>query len=164
MNQFAMRLSLFAVVGGFVVLAGCSSKESRSEAPAATSVPAPHTAAPSDEAGTAGAIVPAATVGELWGQIETEQGRLSSAIQNGQLNEVHLLAFGIRDLAVVLAEKANAASPGTARQVNGMVDQVKACATKLDELGDAGNLSGTQMEAARLDKTLVALKSVTVLP
>lgn len=164
MNQFGMRMSLFVAVGGFLVIVGCSSKESRTEAPALSSESAPPAAAPSDEAGTAGAIVPAATVGELWGQIETEQGRLSSAIQNGQLKDVHVLAFGIRDLAVVLAERANAASPGTARQVNGMVDQVKACATKLDELGDAGNLSGTQTEAARLDKTLVALKSVTVLP
>jgi hypothetical protein len=41
-----------------------------------------------------------------------------------------------------------------------MVEQVKTSATKLDELGDAGNLSGTQAEYARLEALLDAIKAV----
>ncbi len=164
MNQFAKRWSLFAVVAGVLVIMGCSSKGSQSETPAASTQGTPPAATPAGEAeeGAASAgVVPAATIGEIWAQIGNEQARLSAAIQNGELKGVHLIAFGIRDLTVALADKANAASPARAPQINGMVDQVKASATKLDELGDAGNLDGTQAEHARLEKTLVALKAMT---
>ena len=42
-----------------------------------------------------------------------------------------------------------------------MLEQVKASATKLDELGDAGNLSGTQAEYAKLQLVLSAIKTAT---
>ena len=42
-----------------------------------------------------------------------------------------------------------------------MVQQVKASATSLDELGDAGDLSGTQAEFAKLQTVLDAMKSLT---
>lgn len=165
MNRFTQRWSLLAAVVGFLVLAGCSSKKSESEAPAASSEAAPEAAAPGDEAEhgeSAETVTPAGTVGAIWTQIGDEQSELSAAIQNGQLKDVHHLAFGIRDLVVALAGKATAASPALAPQLKGMVEQVKASATRLDELGDAGNLSGTQAEYAKLETVLGAIKSVAV--
>ena len=164
MNQFAQRWSLFAVVAGFLVIVGCSSKGTNSETPAASTPGTPQAAAPAGEAeeGEASSgVVPAATVGEIWTQIGNEQAKLSAAIQSGELKGVHLLAFGIRDLTIALADKANAASPARTPQIDGMIDQVKESAARLDELGDAGNLSGTQAEYARFEKTLVALKAMT---
>jgi hypothetical protein len=161
MNRHTLRWSLLAAVIGALVLAGCSSNnKSQSEAPASSSPDAAPSAA--TEHGESGeAVTPAGTVGEIWTQIADEQSKLSAAIQNGQLTNVHHLAFGIRDLVVALADKANAASPASAAGLNGMVEQVKASATKLDALGDAGNLSGAQAEYTRLETVLGAIKSVT---
>lgn len=164
MNRYTLRWNLLAAVIGVLVLAGCSSKKSQSEAPAASSQAAPEAAAPSGEAESgerAETVTPAATVAGIWTQIGGEQSKLSTAIQNGQLKDVHHLAFGIRDLVVALVDKANAASPTNASRLNGMVEQVKASATKLDELGDAGDLSGTQAEFARLETVLGAIKNLT---
>ena len=157
------RWTLIAAVIGVVLIAGCSSNKSQSEAPAASSQAAPQAAAAggeNDHAESVETVTPAATVTEIWAQIEGEQGKLSAAIQNGQLKDVHHLAFGIRDLVVALADKSRAAAPASGDKLKGMVEQVKASATKLDELGDAGNLSGTQAEYAKLNATLDAIQAV----
>ena len=164
MNRYMLRWSLLAAVVAFVALAGCSGNKSQSEAPAASSQAAPEAAAPSGEAEhgeSAEAVTPAGSDGEIWTQIGDEQGKLSAAIQNGQLKDVHHLAFGIRDLVAGLADGAKAASPATAPGLNALVEQVSESATKLDELGDAGNLSGTQAEFAHLETILGELKLVT---
>ena len=167
MNPYRMRWNLVAAVIGVVLLAGCSSKKSESEAPAASSQAAPQAApqaaAPSGEGEqgeSAEAMTPARTVAGILAQIDSEQGKLAAAIQNGQLKGVHHLAFGIRDLVVALADKASATSPASAARLKGMVEQVKASATRLDELGDAGNLSGTQAEYAKLETVLNTIKTV----
>lgn len=155
--------SLAAVLGIFL-LASCSSNKSHTETPTTNSQSSPQATTPSAEAEhgeSAETVAPAGTTGAIWTQIGDEETKLSTAIQNGQLKDVHHLAFAIRDLVVGLAEKANAASPATAPTLNGMVDQVKASATKLDELGDAGNLNGTQAEFAKLQTVLGSIKSAT---
>ncbi len=166
-----MNLRKWAVVGAVaaillaaMALAGCSSNKGTSETPAAASQSAPSAEAPSAEAGhemTPGMMMPASTIPEIWTQIGEEQGKLSAAIQNGQLKDVHHLAFGVRDLVIALADKAKTAVPASAMKLDGMVAQVKASADQLDELGDAGNLSGTQAEYAKLETVLGALKAVT---
>ena len=143
---------------------GCSQKKDEAAAPAlAQQTPTP--AAPSGEAAekeeSGPTVTPAGTVAEIWTQIADEQGKLSAAIRNGELKDVHHLAFGIRDLTVAIADKTGAASPTMAPKLKGLVEQVKASATNLDELGDAGNLSGTQAEAAKLEGILQTIKTVT---
>ena len=94
-------------------------------------------------------------------QMAGKLAQCAQKMQNGQLKDVHHLAFGIRDLVIALADKAKAATPANESKLNGMVEQVKASASKLDELGDAGNLSGTQTEYAKLEVVLGAIKTVT---
>ena len=164
MNLHRLRWSMVAAFIGIVMLAGCSSDKDKTEAPAASTQAAPQTAAPSGESEhgeSAEVLVPAGTIAGIWMQIGEEQAKLSATIQNGQLKDVHHLAFGIRDLVVALVDKASAATPATAGKLKGMVEQVKASAAKLDELGDAGNLSGTQAEYAKLDTVLNAIKTAT---
>lgn len=164
MNQCMRRWSLLAAVVGTLMLMGCSSNKEKSETPAASSQAAPQAAAPSGEAESgesAETVKPAGTAGEIRTQIADQQVRLSAAIQNGKLKDVHHLAFGTRDLVVALADKAKAASSANAAQINDLVQQVKESADKLDELGDAGNLSGTQAEFEKLEKTLKAFNAVT---
>ena len=162
------RWSLVTAIAGVFMIAGCSSNKRSSDAPAVASDAAPETAAPQDAApsgvadhgDSAEKVTPAGTVEEIWTQISAEQDKLSAVLQNGQLGEVHPLAYGIRDLVVALADHAKAASPATASRLNGLVEQVKSSATRLDALGDAGNLSGTQAEFAKLNTTLLAINAI----
>lgn len=154
-----------AAVLGALWLVGCGQKQSESSAPAASPQATAQPAAPSGEAAekaeSGEKITPAGTVSGIWTQIAEEQSKLSTAINNGQLKDVHHLAFGVRDLVVALADKASATSSAMAGKLKSMVDQVKVSAGKLDELGDAGNLSGTQAEFEHLSKVLGAIKTVT---
>ena len=162
LRNWALVMAAAASVA-VVVVTGCSSNKSQSDAPAASSQAAPQAAAPSGEAErgeSAEAVTPAGTIPEIWTQIAGEQAQMTAAIRNGQLKDVHHLAFGIRDLVIALADKAKAASPAITARIDNMVEQVKTSATTLDELGDAGNLSGTQAEYAKLEAILEAIKSV----
>lgn len=155
-------LAAMAVVTG-VALTGCSSKQGPSEAPAATSQATPEAAAPgaeSEHGEAAEAVKPAGSIAGIWTQISEEQAKLSAAIEGGQLKDVHHLAFGIRDYVVALADQARQTAPATAPQLAPLVEQVKASAAKLDELGDAGNLSGTQAEYAKLGTLLTSIKVI----
>ncbi|HET6373521.1 MAG TPA: hypothetical protein VFG76_09450 [Candidatus Polarisedimenticolia bacterium] len=152
-----------AVVLGTVAFAvtGCSGQKAQEETQPAAQQAAP----PSGEAAgheVAGApVTPAGSLHEIWTQIAEEQARLSATIQNGQLKDVHHLAFGIRDLVVAFADKASASYPAVAPELKNLVEQVKTSAGKLDELGDAGNLGGTQAEFVKFEKLLATIKSVT---
>ena len=160
-------LALAAI--GTLWLLGCGQKKTESQTSAQSTEqtqPSGGAAEKGEAAGnveTGETMAPAQTVPEIWAQIMAEREKLASAIQNGQLKDVHHHAFGIRDLVVALAEKANVSSPGTAPKLNGLVELVKASASALDEMGDAGNLSGTQTEAAKLNAILDSV-TATVKP
>ena len=164
-----MRWWVLAVaLVGTLWLVGCGQKQSDSSAPpAASQQPTAQQSAPaggSAEHGESGEkVTPAGTAQEIWGQIVVELDKLSAAIQNGELKNVHHLAFATRDLAAALAEKATASSPALGPKLQPMVEQVKASASKLDELGDAGNLSGTQAEFARFSSMLDGIRTVTAI-
>ncbi len=112
--------------------------------------------------GTSGeTIVPAEASREIWTQIANEQGKLEAAIQSGQLADVHHLAFGIRDLALALAEKTSGLASADGAKLQEVIQQIKQSATKLDAYGDSGNLSGVKQEYARFQQELEALKSLT---
>ena len=165
-NQVRWWVLAVAVMGALWVI-GCGQRESKSSSPgAASQQPTAQQPAPTGEAaeqeGAGAKVTPAGSVGEIWTQIASEQKHLSDAIQNGQLKDVHHLAFGIRDLVVALVDKASASSPGSAPKLKGLVEQVNASAGKLDETGDAGNLSGTQAEFARLNAVLGSIKTATL--
>lgn len=154
-----------ALVSAAFAVIGCAQKKTASETKPPAQQAAPQGAASSEETAeheeSGVAMTPAGSVPEIWAQISAEQAELSAAIENGQLEHVHHLAFGIRDLVVALAHKAGASNPAVAPKLNGMVEQVATSASKLDELGDAGNLSGTQAEYANLGNILSAIKTVT---
>ena len=166
MKTHAQWWVLGAAVLGALWLVGCGQKQGDSSAPAASPQATAQPAAPSGEAAekaeSGERITPAGSVQGIWTQINEEQSKLSAVIQNGQLKDVHHLAFGVRDLVVALADKASGGSPATASSLKNMVAQVKASATKLDELGDAGNLSGTQVEYGKLITVLSAIKAVAI--
>ncbi len=147
-----------------LVVVGCSQKKRESASSPEVQQAAPQAAANGEvkEQGESGpTVTPAGPVQEIWTQIAEEQVKLSATIENGQLKDVHHLAFAIRDLVVALADKVGASSPAAAQKLKDLVEQVGASASKLDELGDAGNLSGAQAELAKLDTILKGIKTAT---
>jgi len=163
-HRYWPLVALIALIVCVAAIVGCSPKNNESAAPAASSQAEPSLAAPdaaheTEEGGAT--MTPAATVAGIWIQIGDQQNKLSAAIENGQLNDVHHLAFGIRDLVAAVVGKVNEASPSGATHLNGMVEEVKASAAKLDELGDAGNLSGTKAEYATFVKLLDSVQTMS---
>ena len=133
--QIRWWMLVVAAIAALVVV-GCSKKKSESEAPVAAQQATPQAAANGEatEQGEGGSTVtPAGTVQEIWTQIAEEQVKLSTTIENGQLKDVHHLAFAIRDLVVALADKAAASSPAVAKKLKDQVEQVGASASKLDQ-------------------------------
>ena len=156
------RWGLVALVMiGTLALLGCGQKKTESRGTEQTNPPAQPSGETAERGESGETMTPAGTAAGIWDQITAERDKLSAAIQNGQLKDVHHLAFGIRDLVGALAVKANEATPAGATRLNGMVELVNESAAKLDELGDAGNLSGTQAEFAKLEAVLSAIKSAT---
>jgi hypothetical protein len=128
------------VIAAFAVI-GCSKKTNTAGTTATTQKAAPsgemaeHGATEHEETGAT--ITPAGSVPEIWTQIADEKAELSKAIENGQLADVHHIAFGIRDLVAALADKAGTSNPALAPKLKDMAAQVATSASKLDELGDA---------------------------
>ncbi len=165
MASNSSRAYLIVALVAIVLLAGCSTKRQDSTETSAQSsretTPAAEGHETDEQLQSGMSTVPAGDVAELWSQLEGEQGKLKAAIENGELKSVHHLAFGARDLVIALAGKAGAQIPANTPELQRLVEQVKESAEKLDELGDAGDLSGTQAEAARFDKLLARLKPLT---
>ncbi len=156
MNRYGLRSRLFTVALGAFLMMGCSSSKTTTT----TSTERTETSSePAPQAEAEVALVPANTVSGIWAQVEGEQGKLATAIKTGQLSDVHVMAFGIRDLVAKMADMANAESPAGATKLNGMLDEIKASAAKLDEFGDSGNLGATQAEFAKFEATLSAMKT-----
>lgn len=114
-----------------------------------------------DEHGAGESVTPAGTPQEIWTQITDQQRQLEAVLQSGELAHVHLLAFNIRDLSVALAQKSSGLAAGDAAKLQQTVEQVKASASKLDEFGDAGNLTGVKDEYVRFQQELADLKRST---
>ena len=142
-----------------LVLYGCS-KEKKDATPLVREQT--ESPAPSDTNSSGGpAVAPAETVAEMWPRIETEQNRLAAAIEGGRLKDVGRLAFGIRDMVVVLADRALVETPDIAQRLPPMLELVRESAGRLDELGAAGDLRETQREFAKLTSILAGMKAAT---
>ena len=152
-----------AVMLGITALAvmGCGGQKAQEETQPAAQQAAPPSGEPAGHDAAGAPVTPAGSQHEIWTQIAEERAKLSAAIESGQLKDVHHLAFGIRDLVVAFADKASASYPAVAPELKNLVEQVKTSAGKLDELGDAGNLGGTQAEFVKFEKLLATIKSVT---
>ena len=171
--RVALILVVF-VLAALALVAGCGKSKPQQEAGGSQQAAPPAQHMEADEGGQhaeggeakeheeAGeAITPAATSAGIWEQIAAEQKKLETAIQSGQLADVHHLAFGIRDLGVALAGKATGLAAVNAAKLQETVEHMKQSAAKLDEYGDAGNLGGVKEEYARFQQQLQSLKGLT---
>ena len=144
---------------GTLWLLGCGKERTESQPPperARQAQPSGETAAPRESPDT---VAHGETVEEIWAQIAAEQEKISALIESGQLKAVHHRADRIGDLVVPLADKATVSSPEAAPRLKNLVEQVHASARELGEAGNAGDQKGTEMESAKLNAILAAVKA-----
>ena len=158
---------LVLLVCGTSWLLGCEQKRKESPPPQELDQGPTPPAQPSDEParprGGRDGIAPAETIDGVLTQIAAEQEKVAAAIENGQLNRVHPLADGIAGLVVALADKAAVSSPQTAPRLRTLSEEVRVSASDLGKMGDAGNLKQTEIESAKFNAILSAVKA-TVKP
>ena len=95
-----------------------------------------------------------------WREVETEAASLDRAIRAGDLDEVHDIAFAIRDAVVTLPYKSGGLSAANRGKLERHVRAVAEIAALLDRYGDANKPKETRAQQARLTRTLAAIKAL----
>ena len=111
--------------------------------------------------GTGTAVAPGATAAEIRAQLQERRLALETAILEGRLAEVHDLAFAVRDLVIALHEKAGTIAGVKHEEIDAKIAELRASAGKLDEYGDAGNLTGTEAEFVKFNTVVSAIDAAT---
>lgn len=101
-----------------------------------------------------------ATLPGMWAEVEHERGELGEIIEAGKLNEVHVIAFRIRDLVGAMPHHSGALLAGKEAEMTDAVTRVGQIAALLDESGDAGDAAATNTQKARYDQVLDYIKSL----
>lgn len=101
-----------------------------------------------------------ATLPGIWAEIEHERGELGEIIEAGKLNEVHVIAFRIRDLVGAMSHHSGTQLAGKEAEMTDAVTRVGQIAALLDESGDAGDAAATKTQKARYDQVLDYIKSL----
>lgn len=96
------------------------------------------------------------TVEGIFKGIHEHHTELAEVVKNKKLDEVHHLAFGIRDLAKALPAKA---SPAQKKRVEAAVRKIAVLAEDLDTSGDAGDQTKTEANLKQFDAVLKALQT-----
>ena len=122
----------------------------KSASPAAStpSAPAEAEAAPTPIPGTPDAI---------WKAIDQQSADLKTAIQSGNLKDVHHKAFAIRDLVAALPSHASGLAADAQGKLQSDVKFVATLADRLDAAGDGNDKAGAQ---ANYDKLADVLKGI----
>ena len=96
-------------------------------------------------------------VPDILKEINEHESHLQTLIQNGQLDQVHEIAFMIRDLSKSVQEKSEGLSSIDHDKVKSSVTEIAQIADRLDEYGDSGNKVKTEKEVTHLHEALKTL-------
>jgi YHS domain-containing protein len=111
-------------------------------------------------AGVKGANIPKlADAAATWADIQAQVTDLAQLVKEKRLDEIHPVAFEIRDLVRTLPDKSKPLGAATLGKLSAQVRIVDRLAEQLDKYGDAGNQPGTVRQHQALLKTLGTIKS-----
>ena len=111
-----------------------------------------------DAAKTQASMAIPTTVDGIWQAIDQKTAELQTTIRNGKLEDVHHLAFAVRDLVAALPAKSAELSPEQLARVRGSVRFVATLADRLDASGDAHDQAATQDNFVKLKAILKGLR------
>jgi hypothetical protein len=99
------------------------------------------------------------TPAAIWQSIDEQVKALDDLLASGELEEVHLYAFAVRDLVRALPEHSQGLGPKTLEQVKANVGYVETLATRLDEAGDSNDPVSTKANLEKLKHILVRIRA-----
>ena len=99
--------------------------------------------------------IPDTTEG-IFKAIHEHHMELAATVKGKKLEDVHIQAFAIRDLANALPAKADA---GKKARVDGAAKNISKLADDLDKSGDAGDQAVTEANLKKLDGVLKVLEA-----
>ena len=100
-----------------------------------------------------------ATSEAIWQSIDKETEQLGRIIQAGKLEEVHHLAFAIRDLVAALPARSASLPADKLTQVKANSKFVATLAERLDATGDAKDKAGTESNFQKLKGVLKTIRA-----
>lgn len=125
--------------------------------PAVASAPAASSLAASESTESEAPTAIPDTAAGIWGAIDAKHAELGTIAANGDLHQVHHLAFAIRDLVAALPAKSTSLNADGQTQLASGVKYVATLAERLDATGDANDRAGTQANVGKLDAVLKSL-------
>jgi hypothetical protein len=162
-----MKISSLTILVSSLVLLGCISGCGSRNAPASqdaatATVEAPKADTPKTEAtpeAEAPTQIPAGDADAVLQAIEQKNTELGKTIENGKLDEVHHMAFAIRDLVAALPSRSSNLSADQQAKVQASVKFVATLADRLDASGDANDKAATQENYDKLASVLKSLRA-----
>lgn len=100
------------------------------------------------------------TVGGIWAEVQEHQEQLEKIIADKKLDDVHEVAFEIRDMVNALPEKSKDLSADDQAKLKANAKYVADLATRLDESGDAKDQASTEANFHKLQGILKTIESL----
>ncbi len=158
-RSLTILVSSLVLLGG---ISGCGSRNAPANQDAATAtVESPKANAPKTEATPAETPtqIPAGDSDSVWQAIDQKNTELGKTIEKGKLDDVHHMAFAIRDLVAALPSRSSTLSADQQVKVQGSVKFVATLADRLDASGDANDKAATRENYDKLTAVLKDLRA-----
>lgn len=95
-----------------------------------------------------------------WGDIQAQMRDLAQMIKDKRLDEVHPVAFEVRDLVRTLPEKSRALPPAILKKLEAQVRIMDRLAEQLDGYADAGKQRETARQEQAVIRTLETIRTL----
>ncbi len=105
-------------------------------------------------------VAVSATVTEILADVDLRIAALDKVIAAGELEKVHLIAFEIRDMLVVLPQKRSDLQPQKKTALIASLNNIKQQATLLDKFGDSKNLAQTKKVFTKFEDEIGKIKEI----
>ena len=159
-RSLTIFVSSLVLLGG---INGCGSRNPPANQDAATAtVEAPKADTPKTEATPEAETptqIPAGDSDSVLQAIDQKNTELGKTIENGKLDDVHHMAFAIRDLVAALPSRSSTLSADKQAKVQGSVKFVATLADRLDASGDANDKAATKENYDKLTAVLQELRT-----
>ena len=96
----------------------------------------------------------------VWRDVKTHEAELGQLVGSKKLEQVHEVAFAIRDLVATLPAKSQQLSAEQQTKLNGNVKFVATLAGRLDASGDANDQAATEAGFKQLQSVLASIEGI----
>jgi hypothetical protein len=100
------------------------------------------------------------TVKEILADVDSRISTLDKVITAGELDKVHVIAFDIRDILMVLPQKRNDLPAQVQAVLKASLNKINQQAGLLDKYGDSKNLAQTKMVFAKFKEEIEKIKEI----